>query len=81
MSPVEAQVIMAQLTAIRDDVLEVKAKVSETNGRVKALELWQARVDGFRRGVGFSFQWLPVVVGSVISAVVVGVIAALTPLL
>jgi hypothetical protein len=52
---------------------EVKAKQDLTNGRVRKLELWQARWDGVRAG----FSWLPAVALSVVSGALVAVLAHL----
>jgi hypothetical protein len=46
---------------MRDDIKETKQYASETNGRVRKLELWQASMNGAKAAMG----WVsPVVVGT-----------------
>ena len=44
MTPGEVAGLAAQINALHEDVLEVKELAKETNGRVRALELWRAEV-------------------------------------
>jgi hypothetical protein len=41
------------LREMRDDIKETKQYASETNGRVRKLELWQASVQGARAAMGW----------------------------
>jgi hypothetical protein len=62
------------LREMRDDIKETKQYASETNGRVRKLELWQASVQGARAAMG----WVgPLMIGT--GAAAAG--AALTKLL
>lgn len=47
----------------------IEKQVGETNGRVKSLEIWQAKIAGATFGV----RWVP----SAVSAVVAGVLVSL----
>lgn len=67
MSPENIIVIMRRLDEIKDDVDEVKALAKETNGRIKELELWRARMQGIA-GTARIF-W--VVVGGVTTAILI----------
>jgi len=53
-----------QMKRITGEVAEVKEHVRKTNGRVRELELWKARMEGLKAG----YSWLPPVVGGVIGA-------------
>jgi hypothetical protein len=41
------------LREMRDDLKQTKTYASETNGRVRKLELWQASVQGARAAMGW----------------------------
>lgn len=83
----QAEAILAQVAAIREDVIELKGQARETredigeiktqttatNGRVKKLELWQARVEGARS----VFSWVQPAIAAIVSGLVVGVVLAL----
>ena len=62
------------LQGIKAEIMAVKEQTTATNGRVRALELWRARAEGFLGG----FRWVPVLVGIALSA---GVTAGVTLLL
>jgi len=67
MSPDSIIGIMRRLDEIKDDVDEVKALAKETNGRIKELELWRARM----QGVASTARIFWVVVGGVTTAVLI----------
>jgi hypothetical protein len=46
MTPAETAAIITRLDNMQNDVSEIKTHVSQTNGRVMKLELWQARILG-----------------------------------
>lgn len=46
MSPDSVMGILRRLDEIKEDVDEVKALAKETNGRIRELELWRARMQG-----------------------------------
>lgn len=52
-------------------LLRIEAKVSETNGRVKAIELWKARLDGAKSAMG----WMQPAVVGVVSGGLVALLA------
>jgi hypothetical protein len=66
--------IMRRLDEIKDDVDEVKALAKETNGRIKELELWRARM----QGAATSARIFWVVLGGVITAIAIRVFANIT---
>lgn len=70
MSPAEAAAIIVRLDMLREDVGEVKELAQRTNGRVTALELWRARVDGAIATASAARPWLLVVATGVVSFVV-----------
>lgn len=47
--------IERRLSEIHEDINEVKVLAKETNGRVRTLELWRAKVEGAKWAVG----WVP----------------------
>lgn len=58
---------MRRLDEIKDDVDEVKALAKETNGRIKELELWRARM----QGMASTARIFWVVVGGVATAILI----------
>lgn len=60
-------IVNTKLDAIREDLKDVKKLAQETNGRVRGIELWKAKVEG-SVGVGAKFLW------PAISTVVTGVL-------
>lgn len=46
MSGDQAAAILSEVRALREDVSEVKQLAAKTNGRVRALEIWRAKVEG-----------------------------------
>lgn len=66
MTPDQTQAILVRLDH-QDQMLErIEKKVSETNGRVRKLEVWQARV----QGATSMFQWVHPAVASVVGGVI-----------
>ena len=62
----DSDVVLQRLDQ-QDHVLhEIKVQVSETNGRVRKLELWQAHVLGAKAAV----SWVPPAVTAIASAVI-----------
>lgn len=60
MTPQQIDTILVRLDALADDVGEVKEEVKKTNGRVRSIELWKARVEGAQA----AYSWVtPAVVG------------------
>ncbi len=63
--------LLSELRGLRSEMQhefdQVKGKQDATNGRVRALELWQARADGARKALA----WIPAVLVGVITGVVV----------
>lgn len=75
MSTSEASVILERIEHLREEMAEVKALAAATNGRVRRLELWQARLEGVKWAVGR----LPVVVACLAGvASIVALVASLT---
>ena len=67
MSSSDVEVLKAILQKIEGDLLEVKSLASATNGRVRELEFWRARLQGVAQTGRIT--WL--VSGGVIGAVAV----------
>lgn len=58
---------------ILDALHRIESKVDQTNGRVRALELWKARVEGVR----WAYSWVPTFLtgtSSGVLGVIVGVV-------
>lgn len=73
MTPDDARHILYRLDRQDEQLERIEQHASETNGRVKALELWRARLDGVRAAVA----WLPSLLSSVVGGVIVGVLVYL----
>lgn len=58
MSIEDIRIIMMELKAIKKDTEEIHKEAKLTNGRVKALELAQAKSDGAKESKNF---WIPIV--------------------
>jgi len=70
MTPENIFAITRRLDAIKEDVDEVKSLAKETNGRIKELELWRARVQG---ALGTTrIVWM--VGGGLITGIVIGIV-------
>jgi hypothetical protein len=67
MSSSDVEVLKALLQKIESDLIEVKHLASATNGRVRELEFWRARLQGVAQTGRIS--WL--VSGGVIGAVAI----------
>jgi len=67
MSPDSIIGIMRRLDAIKEDVDELKVLAKETNGRIKALEIWRARA----QGVMGTAKVLWLIAGGVVTALVI----------
>jgi hypothetical protein len=65
--------IMRRLDAIKDDVDEVKALAKETNGRIRELELWRARM----QGVASTARIFWVIVGGVTTAILIRIFTSI----
>lgn len=74
MSPENIIGIMRRLDEIKNDVDEVKALAKETNGRIKELELWRARI----QGAATSARIFWVIIGGVITAIAIRVFTNFT---
>lgn len=74
MTPREINLILDQLGHHKAQLDRIEDHARQTNGRVKKLELWKARMDGAK----WALSWLPTVGTGVLSGVVVAVIAFLT---
>ena len=59
------------LAEVHRTLQRIEAKIDETNGRVRMLELWRARV----AGATAAMNWVPPIVTAVISGGLVAVIA------
>lgn len=68
MEPVRIEMRL-QFTGVRENIEIVKDKQDKTNGRVKALELWQARLEGARHATSW-IQPAAIAFGASIVAVV-----------
>jgi len=73
-SPESVIGIMRRLDEIKGDVDEVKALAKETNGRIRELELWRARM----QGAASSARIFWIVVGGVITAIAIRVFTNFT---
>lgn len=73
MSPENVIGILRRLDEIKDDVDDVKALAKETNGRIKELELWRARMQGAASTA--RIFWM--VVGGVATAIVIRLFAGI----
>lgn len=70
MTPENIFAITRRLDAIKEDVDEVKSLAKETNGRIRELELWRARVQG---ALGTTrIVWM--VGGGLITGIVIGIV-------
>lgn len=67
MSPESIIGILRRLDEIKEDVDEVKALAKETNGRIKELELWRARM----QGAASTARIFWVIVGGVTTAILI----------
>lgn len=67
MSPESIIGILRRLDEIKGDVDEVKALAKETNGRIKELELWRARM----QGAASTARIFWVIVGGVTTAILI----------
>lgn len=74
MTDAEVAVLEAKLDALHDDVLEVKKLAEATNGRLRAVEIWKARMDGAKAAL----HWVPALVSGLLCT---GLTAAVTILL
>ena len=72
MSGDQTQAILARMDAQDQILTRIDQKVGETNGRVRKLELWQARV----QGATSVFSWVQPAVAAVIGGVIVAVVLA-----
>lgn len=75
----ELDTVVLQRLNAQDDVLrEYRDTLEEirrnTNGRLRAVEVWQARADGARA----AFNWLPMVIAAVLGSGVGGLIVVLS---
>lgn len=68
--------ICSTLSEIKTDIKEVKEQVKRTNGRVTAIELWKARIDGARAALGNS--WVAVLGVAGVAVAIVSVVLANT---
>ena len=69
MNPDNIFTVLRRLDEIKEDVKVVKELAKETNGRVKELELWQARVQG---ALGTTrVMWM--VGGGVVTGIIIGI--------
>lgn len=73
MSPENIIGIMRRLDAIKDDVDEVKALAKETNGRIRELELWRARM----QGAASTARIFWVIVGGVTTAILIRIFTSI----
>lgn len=69
MSPENITAVTRRLDYISKDIEEVKALAKETNGRIKELELWRARVQGATSSA--KVAWM--VAGGAITAAIIEV--------
>lgn len=67
MSPDSIMGILRRLDDIKNDVDDIKTLAKETNGRIKELELWRARMQG--AATSARIFWL--VVGGVATALAI----------
>lgn len=67
MSPESIIGILRRLDEIKEDVDEVKQLAKETNGRIRELELWRARM----QGAASTARIFWVVVGGVTTAILI----------
>ena len=74
MSPDSVIGIVRRLDEIKEDVDEVKALAKETNGRIRELELWRARM----QGAATSARIFWVVVGGVVTAIAIRLFTNMT---
>lgn len=61
----------ADISEIRQDVKDVKAQTTITNGRVNKLELWRARTEGARAAIGAAGTVAVTIFASAIGGIVV----------
>lgn len=73
MSPENVIGILRRLDEIKNDVDDVKSLAKETNGRIKELELWRARMQGAASTA--RIFWM--VVGGVATAIVIRLFAGI----
>ena len=52
MTPSDVQLILGRLDDMAADLADVKALATATNGRVRKLEIWRARIEGAQAAVG-----------------------------
>lgn len=65
--------IMLAIADLKKDLTEVVAQTKETNGRVKAIELWRAKMEGVVDGAGGTGRFLSIIIGTSIGAAGVAV--------
>jgi hypothetical protein len=67
MSPSEVAYLARRLDDIHKEIEEVQRLARETNGRIKELEIWRARM----QGVASSARILWLVIGGITSAAII----------
>lgn len=66
MTAADVDLIVDRLDDMKDQQDRIEAKVTETNGRVKVLELWKARRDG----ANATLSWFsPILSGVVVASI------------
>lgn len=73
MSPESIIGILRRLDEIKEDVDEVKALAKETNGRIRELELWRARM----QGAASTARIFWVIVGGVTTAILIRIFTSI----
>jgi hypothetical protein len=61
------ETLTEMFTGLKEQLDRIEVQVKETNGRVKRLELWQAKL----QGAAITAYWIPPVVSAVVAAALV----------
>jgi len=67
-SPESILAVLRRLHEIKEDVTEIKVLAKETNGRIRELELWRARV----QGAMITTRVLWMVGGGIVTGLIIG---------
>ncbi|HXO85129.1 MAG TPA: hypothetical protein VN803_06360 [Gemmatimonadales bacterium] len=70
MTTADVHVLATKIDRLHDDVIEVKQLAGATNGRVREIEKWRAKTEGFTA----AFHW-PALLLATVAGAFVGTIA------
>lgn len=74
--PTVLSLILDRLDQQDDQLNRIEGKVDKTNGNVRDLQLWRAKVEGTIGGIRASFRIVPALIVGVTSALVAASLSA-----